>query len=164
MSEGQNQTNATETNETYMKECLGRHDDFGFFLSNISTANNMNEHWRSSMSYIDEKWWPWITYIGNVEHGSQDVIPFLKAIKSNKDGVSAWDRIGKTGWSGQERMGVCNGTDAFLSNGGNNRHATHAHDKMLQYYTPELERFVEEHYADDLNNPYFDVGDVKLFE
>ena len=35
---------------------------------------------------------------------------------------------------------------------------------MKQYYTtPELERFVETHWADDFNNPYFKFDEIKLF-
>eukprot|EP00558_Chaetoceros_sp_UNC1202_P007240 CAMPEP_0197248216 /NCGR_PEP_ID=MMETSP1429-20130617/36451_1 /TAXON_ID=49237 /ORGANISM="Chaetoceros sp., Strain UNC1202" /LENGTH=117 /DNA_ID=CAMNT_0042709345 /DNA_START=146 /DNA_END=499 /DNA_ORIENTATION=- len=97
-----------------------------------------------------------------MEDLSEDAEHFLKEIKSIKDGVSAWDRIGSTGWGDNERDCGALGTSAFLAKK-DSRHKTNARDHMLSYYTPELERFVEQHYADDYNNPYYQFSDMKLF-
>jgi hypothetical protein len=146
------------------EECLDRHENFEFFLREITTTLSDNVHWRSIYSRIDQKWWPYINYIGHMESISEDARWLLKHLYSNIDGTSAWDKIGKSGWSENERD--CNSTVAakgeFLAKR-DIRHTTSARDKMLQYYTPELERFVEEHYSDDLNNPYFDFEPLQLF-
>ena len=145
-----------------LQECIERHDSFEFFLYNITTTLNKNVHWRSIYSRIDDKWWPYVNYIAHMKDLSADAEDFLTSIHSNIDGVSAWDRIGKTGWSDNERDCDHLGTDAFLSKK-DNQHHTNARDKMLQYYTPKLERFVETHFADDYNNPFFHFSEVKLY-
>jgi len=175
--------------EREMKDCEDHQEDFSFFLYNVTTTLGGNVHWRSISSRIDEKWWPSINFVGNMEHLSQDAERFLKTIRSSKSsissgsngtaggigsvrgskgdsnsvGVTAWDVIGKTGWNGNERD--CSiGTSAFLAERVN-RHQTSARDHMLGYYTPQLELFVENHYADDLNNHYFRFeDDIKLFD
>jgi hypothetical protein len=145
-----------------LEECVEKHDSFEFFLYNITTTLNLNVHWRSIYSRVDSKWWPYINYIAHMQDLSEDAEHFLKSIHSNVDGVSAWDRIGKTGWSDNERDCDNIGNSAFLAKK-DTLHQTSARDKMLQYYTPELERFVETHYADDFNNPFFHFSELKLF-
>jgi len=143
--------------------CIEKHKDFDFFLYNITTNLGQNVHWRSIYSRVDEKWWPWMNYVANMEDLSMDAEHFLKTIKSNVDGVSAWERIGKTGWSDNERDCNSLGNSPFLAKK-DSRHKTNAKDNMRQYYTAKLEKFVEAHYADDFNNPYFKFNEVKLFE
>ncbi len=146
-----------------LQECIERHTDFSFFLQNIVPTMHDNVHWRSVYSRVDEKWWPWINYVANMEHLDQDAEHFLKSIKSSVDGVTAWDRIGKTGWGENERDCDHLGGSAFLQKK-DERHHTDARTKLRNYYTPELEKFVEIHFADDYNNPYFQFSDLKLFE
>jgi hypothetical protein len=143
-------------------ECIEKHTDFSYFLHTVTTLMSENIHWRSIYSRVDEKWWPWINYVANMENLSEDAERFLRGIKSNIDGVSAWDRVGKTGWGEDEHD--CNnlGSNAFLQVK-DKRHKTNAEEKMRKYYTPELEAFVETHYADDLDNPYFKFSKVELF-
>ena len=43
------------------------------------------------------------------------------------------------------------------------QHHTDASEKMRNYYTPELERFVELRYWKDYYNPYFHFTPFKLF-
>mmetsp|Transcript_2418 Transcript_2418/g.3616 ORF Transcript_2418/g.3616 Transcript_2418/m.3616 type:complete len:345 (-) Transcript_2418:77-1111(-) len=151
------------TNGGSYDECVDRHEDFDFFLREITTTLDKNVHWRSIYSRVDEKWWPWMNYIANMEDLSEDAEHFLKSIYSKVDRTSAWDRIGKTGWSDDERDCSNKGTNAFLAKK-DTKHKTNARDKMKQYYNPRLEQFVEEHYADDLNNPYFRFSKLVLFD
>jgi len=144
-------------------ECVERREDFSFFLYNITTTMNKNVHWRSIYSRVDEKWWPWMNYVANMEALSDDAEHFLKSLKSNIDGASAWDRIGRTGWSDNERDCDNLGDSAFLAKK-DTKHKTNAKDQLRQYYTPELEKFVETHYADDFNNPNFHFSEVKLYD
>jgi len=143
-------------------ECIEavKREDFSFFLKEITTVNHENVHWRSIYSTVDEKWWPWIDEIYEMGENSEVFKTFLQSIKSNVDGVSAWDRTGKTGWG--ENKVDCDGDHAFMEKK-DSRHATDANSKMRQYYTPDLEKFVEQRYADDLNNPYFQLTPIKLY-
>jgi len=143
--------------------CKHHHNSFEFFLYNITTIIKDNVHWRSIYSRIDEKWWPKINFIGHMNNISDDAESLLRSINSTKDGVSAWERMGKTGWGENELNCSAIGTHSFLGKR-ENHHETDARDKMAQYYTPELERFVESHYADDFNNRFYHFDGVTLFE
>ena len=144
-------------------ECVEKKDDFSFFLHNITTTMNKNVHWRSIYSRVDEKWWPYMNYVANMENLQGDAEHFLKSIKSNVSGDSAWNRIGTTGWGTNERDCHNLGDSAFLSKK-DTRHKTNAKDKLRKYYNPDLEKFIETHYADDLNNPFFHFTEMKLYD
>lgn len=105
-------------------------------------------------------------FIGTMEYDtlSSETENFLKSLLSNIDGVSAWDRAGKTGW-GIEGEWSCDkiGTRQFLGQRSKSHHAQHASSQLEKYYTPALERFVEMHWSDDFNNPYFEFEEIKLF-
>jgi hypothetical protein len=145
-----------------LDECIEKHNSFEFFLRNITTTLNLNVHWRSIYSRVDEKWWPYMNYIAHMKDLSEDAEHFLSSIHSNIDGVSAWDRLGKTGWGDNERNCSATGHLPFLAKK-DSIHHTDARQRMRQYYTPELEKFVETHFADDYNNPYFHFSELKLF-
>jgi len=148
--------------------CIEKHQSFDFFLRNFTSLPYVNEnmHWRSIYSRIDEKWWPFINFVGDMDNLNEDAKTLLSSIHSSVDGVSAWDRVGTSGWSdvydncdiAEQSPGSFLGIDNM-----NLHHKTNAREKMLKYYTPELERYVEERYADDLSNPYFRFSPIKLF-
>ena len=157
--------------------CKMHHEEFKFFLQDITTTLDKDVHWRSIFSRIDEKWWPYIDFIGNMDTLRDDAQTLLSSVHSNVDHVSAWDRIGTSGWSGTKRKGkdanghIADGQSCDLNlssplpflGKGDATHTTNANDKMRKYYTPELEEFVEHKYYDDLNNPFFKFKDVQLF-
>lgn len=149
--------------DTY-QSCMENSNKFDFFLREITTTLNENVHWRSISSRIDAKWWPYVNFVGNMENLTEDAQSFLMNIYSNVDGVSAWDRIGTSGWSENERdcKTTLNSPGQFLGKR-DARHTTSAREQMLTYYTPELEKFVETHYADDLQNQYFHFSPVNLY-
>ena len=83
------------------------------------------------------------------------------------DGVSAWDRIGNHGWGANFKQCVCeNSKDSrsFLA-AKPKGHKTGASNlkKEKKFYTPEIERIVEERYVKDLHNPYFRFEEIKIF-
>jgi len=153
---------AYERNGGEYESCVRDHQNFDFFLYNITVINSENVHWRPIYSRIDEKWWPYMNYIANMENLSEDAEHFLKSIVSSKDGVSAWDRIGITGWSSNERDCNTNGEKAFLAKK-DKKHTTNAGDKLRNYYTPAYEKFVELRYWKDFNNPYFHFSPLQLY-
>ncbi len=147
------------------EDCMNHHKEFDFFLHEITTTLKDNVHWRSIYSRVDEKWWPYINYIGNMDNLSEDAKALLQSVHSNKTGVSAWEKIGTSGWSDNERD--CEST--ILSDGEflakrDVIHTTRAREKMLKYYTPNLEKFVEDQYADDLDNIFYDFDQIQLFK
>lgn len=144
-----------------LQQCVEKHQDFSFFVHNITTSLNKNVHWRSIYSRIDAKWWPFINFVGRMEYLATDTREFLQSIKSSRHGMSAWDFLGKTGWGDDERD--CHGGNSSFLGERDNHHQTNARDKMIQYYTPDLERFVEYHYADDFNNHFFRFDELQLF-
>ena len=106
-----------------------------------------------------------MNFIGNMDNLNDDATKFLSSIHSNTDGVSAWDRIGKSGWS-DKTSSDCN--IAGMSEGPflgfkDKSHMTKAREQMMEYYTPELEAFIEEKFNADLHNPYFSFNTLKLF-
>ena len=156
-------------------DCVQKHDQFDFFLHEIITTPGLAEdvHWRSIYSRIDDKWWPYIDKIGTMDSNPQtllnDAKSILSSIYSTIDGVSAWDRIGKTGWSGIKTHTDCTlnlKSDMPFLGKGDQKHTTSASalDKLKRYYTPQLEQFVEERYADDYNNPFFSFTPIRLFQ
>jgi hypothetical protein len=145
-----------------LDDCIERHQDFAFFLMNVTRTLPKNVHWRSIYSRIDEKWWPSINYIGYMENLSEDTENYLRKIYSMKDNVTAWERMGSTGWGDNERD--CNGGNSSFLEEKVNHHQTNARSNMLKYYTRDLEHFVDSHYADDLNNQYFHfIPDIQLY-
>jgi len=143
--------------------CIDHHLEFDFFLRNMTTAVPNNVHWTPIYEQIEEKWWPYINYVGYMEHLNKDAETFLRTIVSDKDGVSAWERWGKTGWSGNEdNCTAVDRTNAFLSRQ-DSSHETDAHTKLRKYFNPATEIFAENRYYDDLNNPYFQFTPVELF-
>lgn len=141
--------------------CIEHHLEFDFFLYNITRVMHDNVHFRSLYSTIDEKWWPSINFIGHMHTLSEDTEKLLQSLFSRKNGKTLWENFGKSGW-GDTRDCENIGTDAFLAKR-ENHHETDAKDKLKDYYTPELELYVENHFADDLNNPYFHIRPMSIF-
>jgi Sulfotransferase family. len=143
-------------------ECIERRYDFDFFVRKLIDKLSTDPHWMPCYDYIDEKWWPYMTFISTMENVRHDAQILLKSVKSSVDGVSAWDRIGRDGWGGDFKKmgcndaGVRNNTVAFLE-ARPEGHKTDADNlnKEKKHYTRELEMIIEERYAKDLHNPYY---------
>ena len=88
--------------------------------------------------FLDEKWWPNMNFIGNMDNLNDDATKFLSSIHSNTDGVSAWDRIGKSGWS-DKTSSDCNiveMSEGLLLGFKDKSHmTTKAREQMMEYYT-----------------------------
>mmetsp|Transcript_6833 Transcript_6833/g.10007 ORF Transcript_6833/g.10007 Transcript_6833/m.10007 type:complete len:311 (+) Transcript_6833:248-1180(+) len=146
-----------------LEYCRNHREDFDFFLRDLTATLPDNVHWMPESKRVDEKWWPFINYIATMEELAVDAEHFLQTVVSNIDNVSAWDRVGRTGWSEDERHCDNLGTSPFLGKK-DTRHKTDANSKMNRYYTPELENYVEDRFSKDLNNDYFSFTPVNLFE
>lgn len=145
-----------------VQECIDNHQEFRFFLRRIITTMPTNVHWMQIYDQIDEKWWPYINFVGNMETLGEDAETLLRSIVSDKDGLSAWEHWGKTGWGSDEHDCTSKGTKPFLAEH-DPVHETDAHTKLRKYYNPVLEMFVEKLYSKDLDNPYFQFSPIELF-
>lgn len=135
--------------------CNQLHQVFTFFLKNITAALPTDSRWMQIYDQIDEKWWPYINYVGDMDHLSEDAEALLRSITSDKDGASAWESWGRTGWGELQ-----DGTTSFLAQDNYNHHTD---NELHKFYNARLENFVEKKYPKDLNNTYFQVSPVEIY-
>ena len=142
--------------------CYDHRKDFSFFLHDITRMNTDDLHFRPVDSFVDKKWWPYVNFIGYMDSLSEDSKQLFKSIKSNVDGINAWDRVGKNGWSPQR--GCDNVDDEEFLQARPSKHKTGAREHMQQYYTEELEKFVETNWASDYEHEFINFPEIKLFD
>jgi len=129
--------------------------EFPYFLN--MTQQCSNAHWLPQYSMVDTKWWPKMNYVGYMHTMEKDAQVLLQGLKSTTDGVSAWDKYGKTGWGE-------NKTESFLmeKNKISSQEST-IHNRLRRYYSVEDEKFVEEHWAIEWNQTYFQFDRIDLY-
>lgn len=142
--------------EEVQKECREKRElvDFTYFLKR--TRDCRNDHWNPQYTTIDAKWWGTINFLGYMDNIGYDAKRLLQSITSSKDGVSAYERYGKTGWG-------TNGTNGFMERD-ISHHATNAGKKLRRYYTREDERFVEKYWAGEWNHTTYHFTPFHLFD
>jgi hypothetical protein len=89
-------------------------------------------HWRPQAERMDEEVWKHINFVGHFDRLEDDARKMMERI-------GAWEEFGVSGW--QE------GGPVFARNAA--RHKTSAHDRLGEYYTPQLERMVYQFYKAD---------------
>lgn len=144
-----------------LQYCYDHRKDFSFFLHEITRMNTQDLHFRSVDSFVDKKWWPYINFIGYMDSLSADSKRLFKSIKSDVDGISAWERAGSTGWS-PELSCDNTGDEEFLQEKPSG-HKTGAREHMMQYYTPNLEKFVEKNWVSDYENEFLHFPEIRLY-
>ena len=97
-------------------------------------------HWQPMHERLDLKYLPLIDFVGSMDNQQDDARHLLQTI-------GAWEDFGASGWG-------INGTEQIFQSKSSVTHATsssasNAWDRMKKYYTPELERAVEERFAGD---------------
>ena len=131
-----------------------RSKEFSYFLN--MTLVCKDGHWDPQYDYIDAKWWPKINFVGYMETIAADSQRLLKSLISNIHGnMTAWDKSGKTGWGD-------NNTDGFLQVN-KAKHYTGASEKLKEFYTPEDEKFVEDHWSIEWNQGFFHYDLLKIY-
>jgi hypothetical protein len=140
--------------KSHRHECRNRQrkEDFTFFL--YMTQFCLNPHWLPQRNLIDEKWWPYITFIGYLHNGENDARHLLQSVRSSRDNITAWEKFGH-GW------GESN-TEVFMSSPALSYHRTNAREKMAKYYSLCDEIFVEQRLAADWGSPYFHFDKFEL--
>jgi hypothetical protein len=120
------------------------------FFDLIQTCKN--EHWSSQSQRMQDKYWAYINFVGNMESVAADGERLLRQ-------VGAWEEFGMSGWGEEGNMSMFE-----AKAGGSGRlHATNARDRLRVHYTPELERKVELYYAADYNNPVMNLTQIQIY-
>jgi hypothetical protein len=130
---------STKTSECQVKRSQ---KDFWYFLN----SDCKDPHWEPQITMIDEKWWPYIDFIGSFTTIREDSERLLKLLKSTKDGKSAWEKVGKSGWGR-------NGTSGFLQENSAG-HSGGARDLFAEYYNKDYEALVEEKWKVEWASPF----------
>lgn len=117
------------------------------FLNLIQTCHN--DHWSQQHYRVEQKFWPYINFVGNFETQQQDAKRLLQQI-------GAWDVYGKSGW------GKSGDLEIFQKATNTQKHVTNSKSKASQWFTPELERMVETYYEVDYLNPKFNFVTTNL--
>lgn len=120
------------------------------FLELIKTCEN--PHWMPQSSRMEEKFWPYIDFVGNMAHVGVDGERLLRRI-------GAWETYGASGW------GPTGNNSVFQSQegGAGRAHATGAHQKLKQYISQELEAELDSFYRKDYSSPYLGFENIQLY-
>ena len=94
---------------------------------------------------MESKYWKYINFVGHMESVAEDAERLLRQ-------TGAWNEFGKSGWGE-------NGDNAIFTE---RKRAANATDRLKEYLTPELERSIEEFYAEDYRNPVLNLT-LKVF-
>lgn len=110
------------------------------FLALIQTCHN--NHWSRQNYRIENKYWPYINFVGKFESQQEDAKQLLKK-------VGAWNEYGKSGWGASGELEI------FQKASNTQNHATNSKSQAARWLTPELERRIELYYEVDYVNPKF---------
>lgn len=145
-------------------QCIKHQTNFTSFLYFVTEYQECsNPHWAPQLGRIDTKWWPYIDVTGYHHNLYNDSKKILSRVTS-PDGKSAWDKYGATGWkSSQPEKGKCEmRLHSFLKEN-TSGHQNVADSKLEKWYTPELERLVEDKFAIEWSNSKVNFPEIKLF-
>lgn len=122
------------------------------FYEIVKTCSTDN-HWRAQSKTVDEKYWPYVNFVGHLETARADIETLLRR-------VNAWDKYGKSGWGAHMNETIFDLAKNEKDPG--RHHATSARTQMKKYYTPEMERKIEQLYIDDYNNPNLKLDNIRI--
>ena len=107
--------------------------NFSQFLYEVVPKNAHDPHFEPQYQRIDEKWWPYINFIGTM-------VNFSNKFKELLQKLGLWEEFGKSGWGVNRLYSITKNTA---------EHATKAAEKLNKYYTPDLKKYVSKYYAND---------------
>mmetsp|Transcript_21943 Transcript_21943/g.41558 ORF Transcript_21943/g.41558 Transcript_21943/m.41558 type:complete len:527 (-) Transcript_21943:57-1637(-) len=135
----------------HTRDCVTKNTTFREFYNLTQTCNN--EHWEVQSQRLPANIWDTINFVGHMENLEQDARRLLEQ-------VGAWEEYGSSGWGKDGKQAIF-ATEG--SSGSAQEHATRAEKRMRQYYTPEIERGIEQRYREDYQNPLFQLTRRRLF-
>ena len=108
--------------------------------------NCYSTHWAPISERMEEKYWPYINFIGSLENVAEDSHKLLER-------VGAWDEVGKTGWG-------ATGTEAIFIE---DDHANDAVLESLSMYNPTVDKLLDTFYKADYDSPYLGFASKKVY-
>jgi hypothetical protein len=128
--------------------CLKRAQSISGFLRLVQICRD--EHWAPQARRVDAKYWPYINFLGRMDHVGRDAERLLKR-------VGAWRKYGRSGWGRRRNESI------FMTSHGV-KHSTDAVDHVERYITtPELEQQIDEYYAEDYASPWLNLTKRAIF-
>lgn len=111
-----------------------------------------DRHWNPQHERMEEKYWPWINFVGRMDTLAADAERLLQR-------VGAWEKFGSNGWGASGNQAI------FSTKPGDpgSLHATQAKDKLRLYFTPELEHDIDEFYASDYANSVLGLNRTLIY-
>ena len=136
--------------EDEQKNCTENSHDFKSFLTFVTKYPKecFDVHWEPQLAKIDSKWWPLIDFVGYQHNLVEDAQTLLKTLTTTKDPVenrTAWERYGQTGWGNDNEL--CEKRPHSFLEENTSRHKLETGSHLMEWYTPETEKMVEEHWA-----------------
>mmetsp|Transcript_56058 Transcript_56058/g.63425 ORF Transcript_56058/g.63425 Transcript_56058/m.63425 type:complete len:752 (+) Transcript_56058:55-2310(+) len=124
--------------------CSSALNDMIAFIELMQTC--FSSHWAPFSERFDEKWWPYINFIGRIENIHIDSEKLLKKI-------DAWELIGEQGWGsdGNEPIFIKD-DNAFAS----------VHD-ALGSYSVNADELLNAYYKADYENEYLNFTSKKVY-
>jgi Sulfotransferase family len=101
-------------------------------------------HWRPQNERIRYKNWKFLNFIGHFETLHDDMVELLKKVKAYQYAQSGWGDNGKLGLFERERSE----TEGPV---------THSHDRLQEFYTPELRKKVLKYVKQDYLNRWMNL-------
>ena len=90
--------------------------------------------------------WKQVNFVGHFDRLEEDAHHLL-------DRLGVWNEIGASGWP---HGGLYAGSSTVV-------HQTGAHDRLREYYTPQLEGFAEKFYEADYDSPFLGFSKYRVF-
>ncbi|KAG7347225.1 sulfotransferase family protein [Nitzschia inconspicua] len=103
-------------------------------------------HWAPITDRMEEKYWPYINFVGSLENAEADSQKLLERI-------GAWDEIGRSGWGE-------NGGDHFFARDEN---AFNSVLHSLSLYNPAVDKQLDEFYKVDFESNYFTFASNRVY-
>lgn len=101
-------------------------------------------HWRPQNERIRYKNWKFLNFIGHFDTLHEDMVRLLSQVKADKYAESGWGENGDLGLFEQERSE----TEGPV---------THSHDRLKEFYTPELRKKVLKYVKQDYINKWMNL-------
>jgi hypothetical protein len=127
--------------------------------------------WAPQSRRMEPKFWPLINFVGHMDTVADDAERLLRQI----GGQDCWNKYGAKGWGKEEPEKDKDGqtTTTLLdqdhaifvstSTGIGAGHATAAKDRLKMYYTPELERQVDQYCMGDYHVPVLNLTKREIY-
>ena len=152
--------------ETDRKLCIKNRKEFKSFLHFVSKYPELcfDVHWEPQAVKIDSKWWPYVDFIGHQSNLLDDSKQILKSITSSRDSIpgrNAWDRYGVDGWGNDNEL--CELRPKSFLEENTSAHNLDTGHHLLEWYTPETEKMVEETWAVEWQIETVEFPKVVLF-